>query len=101
MTTPDLLMYILGIVLLMGAVYFGLSLIFRRSIWNLPVIASMYIMCTLVLMFFGTVFIKQINLSNTAIILLGIVMFVWGYITSKLPARRGEKEEKVETIKGT
>lgn len=101
MISPDLLMYGMGIFMFLGAVYFGLCLIFRKSIWNLPVIASMYIMFTLILTFFGIVFIKQINLSDGTIVLLGITMFIWGYITSKLPARKGEKEEKIETNKGT
>lgn len=101
MISPDLLMYGFGIFMILGAAYSGLCLIFRRSIWNLPVIASMYIMFMLVFAFFGVAFIKQIDLSDGITVFLFIALFVWGYITSRLPARKGEKLEKVETNKGT
>ena len=101
MVTPDFIMNFLGIVFLIGSAYLVLSLIFRKHIWNYPVIASMYIASAMLLAFFGIALIKQIYLSYRILAFMGIAMLVWGFITSKLPAKRGEKEEKVETNKGT
>ncbi|MFA6096024.1 MAG: hypothetical protein WC788_00165 [Candidatus Paceibacterota bacterium] len=101
MITPDFIMDALGAMFFLGAAYFGLCLIFRKSIWNYPPIASMYIAIVIYSVFSGIVLILQIAISNTAIILFCIVTFVWGYITSRLPARKVEKEIIIETNKGT
>jgi len=101
MFEPDSLMDFLGIVFLIGSAYLILSLIFRKYIWNYPVVASIYIMFSIVFAIFGIVLIMQIELSDIFMIIMGIALAAWTYITSKLPAKKEEKTEKIETNKGT
>ena len=101
MISAQTVMYGLGTFFILSAIYLTVVLIVRKSIWNYPPVASMYIILILYLLFSGIVVIKQIEITSTISILISIVMIVWGYITFGLPARKEEMTESCASISST
>lgn len=97
MISAEIVMYGFGMLLILGAIYLIVILTIRKSIWNYPPIASMYIFLTVLFLFFSILIIEQIEITSTINILVLATIIIWGFITFHLPAR---KEEITETNKG-
>lgn len=92
-----MIMYGFGMFLILGAACLVVILTLRKSIWNYPPIVSMYIFLAILFLFYGIVFIEQIEITSTINILILTTIIIWGFITFRLPVR---KEEIIETNKG-
>lgn len=79
-----------GVLFILLAVYLLAILVIRKSIWNYPPVASMYIFLAIFCLFVGVVVVKQIEITSTIGILMFIVAIIWGLVTFYLPARRKE-----------
>jgi hypothetical protein len=90
MISAETMIYYLGAFFILAAVYLVAVLIFRKRIWNYPVIVSIYIIFALYFLSFGIILIKQMKITRTMETLMFVVIVIWSCITYFLPARKEE-----------
>jgi hypothetical protein len=91
--TPDTVIYGLGIYSILSAVYLVANLIFKKVIWDYPVVASMYIFLAISLLIAGIMLIEHIKITGTIFIVIVVVVIIWSFITYRLPAKKEDSRE--------
>ncbi len=99
MISTDSLMHGLGTFMTIAGIFLAMKLIFNKSIWNYPVVASMYIIQMLFFLIAGIILIKELEITPAMDVIAIAVIIVWAVITFHLPARKQEMVKAQKTLK--
>jgi hypothetical protein len=91
----------MGILALLIAASLGLCLYKAKSMWNYPYILSIYIGVIVFFVFYGIMFIEEIEFTFEMNIAFWVIAGIWALVTLCLPSERKKDEEVNITSKGT